>query len=179
MVSILASAAQLAALLGSLSSAERNAWLNEVAGGDGLNRDLILSGQISESAGRATEAMAGPFDVSWDGNWPREKAHVRLRGRIPSSKRAGDIVIGSDFGGTRIDILVIQEPDGVLTGDPLPTRGETRLLKTSGSTRTAGSPCCTPRRCHPSDLYRPNPCPRPRRDCGHACLVLPRLPTTV
>jgi len=119
MISVLASTAQLAALLESLSLAERTTWLDEPVDGNLPNRDRILSGQISSSTVRATEEIAGPFDVSWDGNWPLEKARARLKGRIPSSKRPGDVIIGSDSGGTRIDILVTEEPDGVLTGKPL------------------------------------------------------------
>jgi hypothetical protein len=118
-VSVLASVAQLASLLESLTLAARRTWLDESVDGNGPNRDRILSGHIRNSTVRAAEEIAGPFDVFWDGNWPPEKARARLKGRIPSSKRPGDVIVGSDFGGTRIDILVTEMPDGILTGEPL------------------------------------------------------------
>lgn len=58
---------------------------------------------------------SGPYDVQWDGNW--HSSLPRLRGRIPASAKAGDILVSGDGGGTRIEIRVVEDDDGVLTGE--------------------------------------------------------------
>jgi hypothetical protein len=120
MVSTLSSVAQVTALLQSLSPIERDAWLREPVR-DGETRIAgLLKGSIPTVCGDLAEAQAGPFDVTWDGNWPQSIARVRLRGHIPVGARAGEVLVGSDGGGTRIDIRVVEDEDGVMTGDVLP-----------------------------------------------------------
>jgi hypothetical protein len=74
-----------------------------------------LRGEIAIPAGQLSEVLAGPYDVSWDGNWPNPRP--RLRGRMPPTARPGDILIGGDGGGVRIDLRVVADPDGVLTAE--------------------------------------------------------------
>ena len=119
MVSTLSSVAQVTALLQSLGPIERDEWLLET-GREGETRiGRLLKGSIATICGDLAEAQAGPFDVTWDGNWPESIARLRLRGRIPVGARPGDVLVGSDGGGTRIDIRVVEDEDGVLTGDVL------------------------------------------------------------
>ncbi len=119
MVSTLSSVAEMTALLQSLSPIERDAWL-QAPGRDGVSRIArLLKGNIPTACGDLAEAQAGPFDVTWDGNWPESVARLRLRGRIPVGARPGDVLVGGDGGGTRINIRVVEDRDGVLTGDVL------------------------------------------------------------
>jgi hypothetical protein len=120
MISTLAAVAGLTALLQSLPDNERAAWLR-TADKQGKSRlDRLVNGEIAELYVSLSEHLAGAYDVSWDGNWPHSLAREHLRGKMPVSVRPGDIVIGGDGGGVRIDILVVEDPDGVLTGDVLP-----------------------------------------------------------
>jgi hypothetical protein len=119
MVSTLSSIAHVTALLESLSQSERDVRLLE-PGRDGETRIArLLKGSIPTVCGELAEAHAGPFDVTWDGNWPHSVALVRLRGRIPVGARPGDLLVGSDGEGTRIDIRVVEDEDGVMTGNVL------------------------------------------------------------
>ena len=115
MVSVLASAAWLTALLESLPEDKRTSWLREADDTKTTRLDRILRGEIARPAGELSEALADPYDVSWDGNWPNPRP--RLRGRMPATARPGDILIGGDGGGTRIDLRVVEDPDGVLTAE--------------------------------------------------------------
>jgi hypothetical protein len=115
MVSVLASVAWLTVLLDSLSEGERTSWLSEPDDTKMTRFDRMLRGEIAHPAGELSEALAGPYDVSWDGNWPNPRP--RLRGRMPPTVRPGDILIGGDGGGTRIDLRVVEDPDGVLTAE--------------------------------------------------------------
>jgi hypothetical protein len=119
LVSTLASVAALTTLLRSIPDGDRLARLHATDSQRGSPLDRILKGEIASVYGDLAEAFAGRYDVSWDGNWPREVARRRLRGQIPPSARPGDVVVGSDGGGVRIDIQVIEDSDGVLTGDVL------------------------------------------------------------
>ncbi len=115
LVSLLATVAQLNALLAAMPDAERRDDLSR-AQSDGRTRlDRLLSGELDLVAGEICEAAAGPYDVWWDGNWP--SLRPRLRGRIPASARPGDVLAGGDGGGTRIAIRVVEDDDGVLTGE--------------------------------------------------------------
>ena len=119
MVSTLSSIAQVTALLQSLSQNERDARLLE-PGRDGETRIArLLKGSIPTVCGDLAEAQAGHFDVTWDGNWPQSVARVRLRGHIPVGARPGEVLVGSDGAGARIDIRVVADEDGVFTGDVL------------------------------------------------------------
>ena len=119
MVSTLSSVAWVTALLQSLRQSERDAWLQE-QGQDGETRIArLLKGSIPMLCGDLAEAKAGRFDVTWDGNWPRSVARVRLRGHIPVGARPGEILVGSDGAGARIDVRVVKDEDSVLTGDVL------------------------------------------------------------
>jgi hypothetical protein len=119
LVSTMASAAWLAAMLHAMSNADRHAWLSGADATGGTRLDKVLSGHVSEIAGSLTEFLAGPYDVPWDGNWPHELAARHLRGRMPANVRPGDVVVGGDGGGVRIDIRVIADESGVMTGDVL------------------------------------------------------------
>ena len=46
----------------------------------------------------------------------------RLRGRIPAAARAGDALVGGDGRGTRIEIRVVEDDDGTLTGEHVQDR---------------------------------------------------------
>jgi len=78
----------------------------------------LLGGELDRVAGQICDEVAGPYDVQWDGNWP--SSLPRLRGRIPASAKAGDVLVGGDGGGTRIQIRVVEDDDGVLTGEEVP-----------------------------------------------------------
>ena len=105
-VSLLATAEQLAALLAQVEDAAQH-------------RERVLAGEFESVTGALCEQLAGPADVAWDGNWPPEVARLALRDRLPPGAKPGDTVIGGDGGGTRIDIRVVADDDGVLTGDVL------------------------------------------------------------
>jgi len=105
-VSLLATAEHLAALLAQAEDAERH-------------RERVLGGEFGSVTGELCEELAGPAAVDWDSNWPPEVARLALRDRLPPGAKPGDIVIGGDGGGTRIDIRVVADDDGVLTGDVL------------------------------------------------------------
>lgn len=119
MVSTLASVAWLTALLRALSQSERDVWLLETGQDEETRFARLLRGRIPDVGGDLAEAQAGPFDVMWDGNWPHGVALLRLRGKIPDGARPGQVLVGSDGGGTRIEIRVVADKDGVLTGDVL------------------------------------------------------------
>jgi hypothetical protein len=53
--------------------------------------------------------------VSWDSNWPSPRP--RLRGRIPASARAEDVLAGGGGAGSRIAIRVVEDDGGMLTGE--------------------------------------------------------------
>jgi len=119
MVSTLASVAWMTALLRSLDQSERDVWLLETGQDEETRIARLLRGRIPDVCGDLAEAQAGPFDVMWDGNWPHGVALLRLRGQIPAGARPGQLLVGSDGGGTRIEIRVVADKDGVLTGDVL------------------------------------------------------------
>jgi hypothetical protein len=113
-VSVLATVAHLNALLAAMTAKERSDHLAR-SGADGRERlDRLLAGELDRVAVEICDDVAGPYDVDWDGNWP--SARPRLRGRIPASAAPGDVIVGGDGGGTRIDIRVTKDDDGVLTG---------------------------------------------------------------
>ena len=118
LVSVLATVAQLNALLAAMRSAERRDYLTRTQSDGRTRLDRLLGGEFDRVAGQICDAVAGPYDVSWDGNWPSSRP--RLRGRIPASARAGDVLAGGDGGGTRIEIRVVEDDDGVLTGEEVP-----------------------------------------------------------
>lgn len=115
LVSVLATAAHLAALLTAMSDEGRHACVMHVDKDDRTRRDRALAGELDRVAVEICEEAAGPTDVLWDGNWPSSRK--RLRGRIPARFAPGDVIIGGDGGGTRIDILVTEDDDGALTGE--------------------------------------------------------------
>lgn len=117
LVSVLATADHLRALLAAISGDERRALLAKAASGI-ARRDRALEGELDRVAVAISDELAGPFAIAWDGNWP--SARPRLRSRIPVGVRAGDVIIGGDGGGTRIDLAVIEDDDGVLTGVEMP-----------------------------------------------------------
>ncbi len=118
LVSVLATVAQLNALLAAMPDAERRDYLTRTQSDGRTRLDRLLGGEFDRVAGQICDEVAGPYDVSWDGNWPSSRP--RLRGRIPASARAGDVLAGGDGGGTRIEIRVVEDDDGVLTGEEVP-----------------------------------------------------------
>jgi len=118
LVSVLATVAQLNAMLAAATGAERRDYLTWTQSDGRTRLDWLLSGELDRVTGQICDAAAGPYDVSWDGNWP--SARPRLRSRIPASASAGDVLAGGDGGGTRIAIRVIEDDDGVLTGEEVP-----------------------------------------------------------
>jgi hypothetical protein len=116
-VSTLSTVAWIEALLDALDQSRRESFLTEPDKEGKTPLARLLSGDFSVS-GDLAELQAGPFDVYWDGNWPDSVARKRLRGRMPAGARLDDVVIGSDGGGTRIKIRVVED-NGVLTGDVL------------------------------------------------------------
>jgi len=118
LVSVLATVAQLNALLAATPDAQRRDYLTRTQSDGRTRLDRLLSGELSRVAAQICDVAAGPYDVSWDGNWP--SARPRLRGRIPASARAGDVLAGGDGEGTRIAIRVVEDDDGVLTGEEVP-----------------------------------------------------------
>lgn len=115
LVSTLASAAWLAALLHAMRPEERERLLDESNRGT-TRRERAMANELDRVAVELAEVAAGPYDVSWDGNWPGSVARRRLRGQIPPSVGVGDVIVGGDGGGTRIDIQVVEDDDGILTG---------------------------------------------------------------
>src|SRR5207237_212691 len=99
-VSTLSTVAWLTALLSSMPATERRTWLRDSADARPSRLERLLAGDLASAAADLADHMAGPFDVSWDGNWPN--AAPRLRGLIPPDARPGDRLIGGDHGGTRI-----------------------------------------------------------------------------
>jgi hypothetical protein len=61
LVSVLASAAQLAALLRSMPNGERDAWLSSRQNDGRLRLDRILGGEIASAAGDLADHLAGPY----------------------------------------------------------------------------------------------------------------------
>lgn len=118
LVSALASTAWLAAMLLSMTDADREAWLGGRETDGRTRRELALAGEIASVAGSLSDHLAGPYEVGWDGNWP--SAAPRLRGKIPAGTRPGDVIIGGDGGGTRTQLRVMEDPDGVLTAEMVP-----------------------------------------------------------
>jgi hypothetical protein len=118
LVSVLATVTQLNALLAAATGSERRDYLTRTQSDGRTRLDWLLSGELDRVTAQICDAAAGPYDVSWDGNWPNPRP--RLRGRIPASARAGDVLAGGDGGGTRIAIRVIEDDDGVLTGKEVP-----------------------------------------------------------
>jgi hypothetical protein len=118
LISVLATVAQLNALLAATPDAVRRDYLTRTQG-DGRTRfDRLLGGELDRVAAQICDEAAGPYDMSWDGNWPSSRP--RLRGRIPASARAGDVLAGGDGAGTRIAIRVVEDDDGMLTGQEVP-----------------------------------------------------------
>jgi hypothetical protein len=118
LVSVLATVAQLNALLSAMPDAERRDYLTRTQTDGRTRLDRLLGGELDWVAGQICDEAAGPYDVPWDGNWPSPRPG--LRGRIPASAKAGDVLVGGDGGGTRIQIRVIDDDDGVLTGEEVP-----------------------------------------------------------
>jgi len=118
LVSVLATVAQLNALLAAAPEAERRDFLTRTHSDGRTRLERLLGGELDGVAVQICDAVAGPYDVWWDGNWPSPRP--RLRGRIPASARAGDVLTGGDGGGTRIAIRVVEDDDGVLTGEEVP-----------------------------------------------------------
>lgn len=115
LVSVLATVAQLNALLSAMPSAERRDYLTRTQGDGRTRLDRLLGGELDRVAGQICDEVAGPYDVPWDGNWPCSRP--RPRGRIPAAARPGDVLAGGDGGGTRIKIRVVVVDDDVLTGE--------------------------------------------------------------
>lgn len=118
LVSVLATVAQLNALLAAAPGAERRDYLTRTQSDGRTRLSRLLGGELDRVTAQICDAAAGPYDVSWDGNWPSSRA--RLRGRIPASARAGDVLAGGDGAGTRIAIRVVEDDDGMLTGEEVP-----------------------------------------------------------
>ncbi len=118
LVSVLATVAHLNALLAAMPDAERRDYLTQTQSDGRTRLDRLLGGEFDRVAGQICDEVAGPYDVSWDGNWPSSRP--RLRGRIPASATPGDVLVGGDGGGTRIEIRVVEDNDGVLTGEEIP-----------------------------------------------------------
>jgi hypothetical protein len=115
LVSVLATAAWLNAMLGALPDTERSTCLTRTQSDGRTRLDLLLAGELERVTSEISDEVAGPYEVSWDGNWPSAKP--RLRGRIPTSAKVGDVLVGGDGAGTRIEIRVVEDDDGVLTGE--------------------------------------------------------------
>lgn len=120
LVSTLSSTTELSSALRSMDDAVRVATLSHVSSDGRSWLQLALDGEISRAASLLSDLLAGPWDVAWDGNWP--SARRRLRGRVPTSARPGDIVIGGDGGGVRIALEILADDDGTLTAEALPGR---------------------------------------------------------
>jgi hypothetical protein len=120
LVSVLATVAQLNALLAAAPDAQRRDDLTSPQNDGRTRLDLLLGGELGRVTVQICDAVAGPYDVWWDGNWPAARLRLRLRGRIPASAAAGDVLAGGDGGGTRIAIRVVADDDGVLTGEEVP-----------------------------------------------------------
>lgn len=118
LVSVLATVAQLNALLAATPDVERRDYLTRTQADGRTWLDRLLGGELDRVAAQICDAAAGPYDVSWDGNWP--SLRPRLRGRIPASARAGDVLAGGDGAGSRIAIRVVEDDDGMLTGEEVP-----------------------------------------------------------
>lgn len=117
LVSLLAIAEHFRALLSSVDRDVRRSFL--ATGADGMTRrDTALAGDLVRVSVALCEDLAGPYDVAWDGNWP--SARPRLRGQIPLGAKPGDVIVGGDGGGTRIDIVVVEDDDGTLSGEEVP-----------------------------------------------------------
>jgi hypothetical protein len=118
LVSVLATVAELNVLLAAAPDPERRDYLTHTHSDGRTRLDRLLDGELDGVTAEIHDVAAGPYDVSWDGNWPSSRP--RLRGRIPASARAGDVLAGGDGGGTRIAIRVVEDDDGVLTGEEVP-----------------------------------------------------------
>ena len=118
LVSILATVGQLNALLAAMPDAQRRDYLTRTQADGRTRLDRLLDGELDRVTAQICDAAAGPYDVPWDGNWPSPRP--RLRGRIPASARAGDVLAGGDGAGTRIAIRVVADDDGMLTGEEVP-----------------------------------------------------------
>jgi hypothetical protein len=144
LVSTLASAAWLVALLRSMSLADRKRSLSSAGASDRTRRERALANELDRVAVEVAEELAGPYDVAWDGNWPEAVALRSLSGRIPLPASIGDIIIGSDGGGTRIDIRSFEATMAPSPASPCsPRPGVTRPSKMSGLRRIAASPSST------------------------------------
>ena len=117
LISVLATAEHFWALLFSLSAEKRRGVLAEEASGM-ARRDRALNGELDRVAVAICDDIAGPYDVAWDGNWP--SARPRPPGKIPEGAEPGDIIVGGDGGGTRIDIAVLEDDDGTMSGEAVP-----------------------------------------------------------
>jgi predicted metal-dependent hydrolase len=84
-VSTLSTVAWLTALLGSMPATERGIWLRDSAATQPTRLERLLAGDLAWTAAELADHVAGPFDVSWDGNWP--SAAPRLRGLMPPTER--------------------------------------------------------------------------------------------
>jgi hypothetical protein len=115
LVSVLATVAQLNAPLSAMPGAQRRDYLARPHSDGRTRLDRLLGGDLEQVAGQLCDEAAGPYEVPWDGNWPSPRP--RLRGRIPASAKAGDVLAGGDGAGTRIKIRVVDDDDGVLTGE--------------------------------------------------------------
>ena len=115
LISVLATAAWLSAMLAALSESERSSCLTRTESDGRMRLDWLLAGELERVMSQISDEVAGPYEVSWDSNWP--SARPRLRGRIPTSAKVGDVIVGGDGGGTRIEIRVVEDDDGVLTGE--------------------------------------------------------------
>jgi hypothetical protein len=118
LISVLATVAQLNALLAATPDAVRRDYLTRTQGDGRTRLDRLLGGELDRVAAQICDEAPGPYDMSWDGNWPSSRP--RLRGRIPASARAGDVLAGGDGAGTRIAIRVVEDDDGMLTGQEVP-----------------------------------------------------------
>ena len=118
LVSVLASTAELAAMLRAMPDADRKVWLGGRDVDGRTRRELALGGEIAAAGGELSDHLAGPYDVAWDGNWP--SAAPRLRGTIPIGTRPDDVIVGGDGGGVRTQLRVIRDTDGVLTAEVIP-----------------------------------------------------------
>jgi hypothetical protein len=133
LVSVLATVAQLNAFLAAMPDAERRDYLTRTQSHGRTRLDRLLGGEFNRVAGQICEEVAGPHDVSWDGNWASSRP--RLRGRIPASARPGDVLVGGDGGGTRIEIRVVEDDDE-------PARCRQRIGRLPGTAGAHVGPGC-------------------------------------
>ena len=144
LVSVLATVAQLNALLAATPDAERRDYLTRTQGDGRTRLDRVLGGELDRVAAQICDETAGPYDMSWDGDWPSSRPRLRAGSRhLPeremSSQAATAQAPASRFASWGMTTAC--SPAGRFR-----TAGATRHSRTSGSPCTGVWNACIPGR---------------------------------